>query len=120
MKQLVDSDETISRWRPRVTAQVIKQMYTLVVSLLLLLGRMWSGPAKSIPTTSKLDSWSFLRPEEERSAAVYMVLKGDDKEHILLLGFLLPFFLVGSKQLFVSPSEFGSLQLAVSGDGHPR
>jgi len=38
MKQLVDSDETSSRWRPRVTAQVIKQMYTLVVSSLLLLG----------------------------------------------------------------------------------
>jgi len=53
MKQWVERDETSSRWRPRVTAHVIKHMYTLTIILLPLMGRIWSRPAKSIPTTPK-------------------------------------------------------------------
>ncbi len=120
MKQWVERDETSSRWRPRVTAHVIKHMYTLTVMLLLLTGRIYSGPAKSIPTTSK--AW-FLKHLTAGKGAIGCWIHGpkdDDKEHILLVGFFLLFVLEGSRQLVVSPSEFGSLLRVVIGDGRPR
>jgi len=82
-----------------VTAHVIKHVY--------LDGHVAAFNWANIEWTGEVDTDRFgfrsiLWPEEGQLAAGYMVLKDGDKKRILLINFLLLFFLVGSRQLFLS------------------